>query len=128
MEALSKNLHGQPSYSIRSDAVGTRYPDSCRDGRPCHLPLGKKKVSPFSVAPWALNGEPLEKGLPPFFMPFVGTFFATRSAGNETPYRGEKHPPHGETANSRWSGRKLTSETAFTSFIFTFAQRCEPVL
>ena len=109
MKPTLETLHGQPSYSIRSDAVEAHVTQTAGMLGPVTFTLGKKKVSPFSVAPWALNGETIEKGLPPLLHALRGDFFCLPFGGNETPYRGEKHPPHGETANSRWSGRKLTS-------------------
>ena len=38
-----------------------------------------------------------------------GDFFCLPFGGNDTVFRGEKHPPHGETANARWQFESLDS-------------------
>jgi hypothetical protein len=55
------------------------------------------------VAPWAERNETLPPGLPPLLHALRGDFFCCPFGGNATPFRGERHPPHGETANRRWS-------------------------
>ncbi|MBP8256228.1 MAG: hypothetical protein KAX37_02805 [Opitutaceae bacterium] len=58
-------------------------------------------VSPLAVAPW--TGEELPEGLPPLLRNLRGDFFCAPFGGNATPSGGEKHPPHGETANRCWT-------------------------
>lgn len=60
---------------------------------------GRRRIQPFNVAPW--HAERLS-GLPPILAVLRGDFFCLPFGGNETPFRGENHPPHGETANARW--------------------------
>jgi hypothetical protein len=67
---------------------------------PVAFRVGKKTVSPYSVAPWA--EEKIEAGLPGLLHALRGDFFCAPFGGNGTPWRGEKHPPHGETANAAW--------------------------
>ncbi len=67
---------------------------------PVAFRVGKKSVSPYSVAPWA--EEKIEAGLPGLLHALRGDFFCAPFGGNGTPWRGEKHPPHGETANAAW--------------------------
>jgi hypothetical protein len=57
-------------------------------------------VRPFSVAPWAT--ESIAPSSPPVIRVLRGDFFCLPFGGNETPYRGERHPVHGETANRKW--------------------------
>lgn len=68
---------------------------------PVAFRLGKKTVAPYSVAPWA--EEPLAAGTPAILRALRGDFFCAPFGGNGTPWRGEKHPVHGETANAAWS-------------------------
>ena len=109
MKPPLETIHGQPSLGVRSDKVEAWVTRQAGMLGPVTFTLGRKKVAPFSVAPWALNGETIDKGLPPLLHALRGDFFCLPFGGNETPYRGEQHPPHGETANSRWTHGKLTS-------------------
>jgi len=65
-----------------------------------HLPNGHS-VSPLAVAPW--TGEVLPEGLPPLLNTLRGDFFCAPFGGNGTAFRGESHPPHGESANKAWT-------------------------
>ena len=85
MKPTLETLHGQPSYSIRSDAVEAHVTQTAGMLGPVTFTLGKKKVSPFSVAPWALNGETIDKGLPPLLHALRGDFFCLPFGGNENP-------------------------------------------
>lgn len=62
---------------------------------------GGRVVSPLAVAPW--SGEELPGDLPPLLQNLRGDFFCAPFGGNATPFKSEKHPPHGEPANSRWT-------------------------
>ncbi len=91
---------GEPSYEIHSDLVSAAL---TRDGGhlgPVEFVLGNKTVSPFHVAPWA--GGKDARDLPPILRVLRGDFFCMPFGGNEEPWKTEKHPPHGETANNRW--------------------------
>jgi len=60
------------------------------------------------VAPWA--EEPADPSLPPIIQALRGDFFCLPFGGNATPFRGEKHPVHGETANARWRFESLRAQ------------------
>jgi hypothetical protein len=60
-----------------------------------------KTVEPFAVAPWA--ERKLRPGTPDLLRVLRGDFFCCPFGGNGSPWRGERHPPHGETANGSWS-------------------------
>ena len=65
-----------------------------------HL-AGGRSVQPFATAPWV--GEKLPAGTPPLLQVLRGDFFCAPFGGNGAPWRGEQHPPHGESANGAWS-------------------------
>jgi hypothetical protein len=67
---------------------------------PVSFRLPHRLVTPFSVAPWA--EEKLAPDTPGLLRALRGDFFCAPFGGNATPWRGEKHPPHGETANATW--------------------------
>jgi len=93
---------GQPSWSFGSGLV--RATLTRRGGHLAPvtftLPSGKV-VQPFAVAPWAERRLP--HGIPDLLRALRGDFFCCPFGGNGSPWRGERHPPHGETANQSWS-------------------------
>jgi len=52
------------------------------------------------VAPWA--EEPEARSTIPLLRALRGDFFCAPFGGNGTPWRGERHPPHGEPAGANW--------------------------
>jgi hypothetical protein len=93
---------GQPSWRIAAGDV-----DACVTELGGHLgPVRFGKIAPYSVAPWA--GEKLDPATPAILRILRGDFFCLPFGGNATPYRDERHPVHGETANARWKLESLT--------------------
>ena len=93
-------VHGQPSWSFRSSHVHANLTKLGGHLAPVSFRLSHRLVAPFSVAPWAEEKIPAE--LPGLLRALRGDFFCAPFGGNGTAWRGEKHPPHGETANSPW--------------------------
>lgn len=96
----TERLCGEPSWSVHSDCVSVGV---SRDGGqlgPVEFDLGGRLVHPMHVAPWA--GAKEAAALPPILRALRGDFFCMPFGGNETPWRGEYHPIHGETANAPW--------------------------
>lgn len=99
-------IAGQPSWGFRNDVVEAWL--TCRGGHlaPVQFRLGRKSVQPFAIAPWA------ETRLPPGNSAAMhvlrGDFFCL-PFGTESgkPWRQDKYPQHGETANNRWRNPQL---------------------
>ena len=105
-------IQGQPSWRFASDKVEaaiTRHGGHLAPIR-FHLPHGV--VEPYSVAPWA-EEKPAKK-IPHLLQLLRGDFFCAPFGGSESLYRGEQHPPHGETANSAWKLESFTKGKAET--------------
>ena len=100
-----RSVHGQPSWTLRSSRVTAHVTQLGGHLAPVDFQIGRKTVQPFSIAPWAQ--EKLPPGLPPLLIALRGDFFCAPFGGNGTPWQGERHPPHGETANARWKLRAL---------------------
>ncbi len=98
-------VHGQPSWVVRSSHVHACLTRLGGHLGPVTFRLGGRTVSPFSVAPWA--EEPEARKTIPLLRALRGDFFCAPFGGNGTPWQGERHPPHGETANARWKLRAL---------------------
>ncbi|MGH7958782.1 MAG: hypothetical protein ACREH8_17490 [Opitutaceae bacterium] len=93
-------VHGQPSWSFRSSHVHANLTRLGGHLGPVSFRLAHRLVSPFSVAPWA--EENLAPDTPTLLRALRGDFFCAPFGGNGTQWRGESHPPHGETANATW--------------------------
>ena len=102
MDLVLKSKLGQPSWSLRNRDVTFWITRTGGMLAPAtfHLSDGRK-VEPFAVAPWAT--EKLPPGLPKLLEALRGDFLCAPFGGNGTPWRGENHPPHGESANSDWT-------------------------
>lgn len=108
MSAGLKTVDGQPSWKLASDKVELFVTRTAGMLAPATFRLKSGDASPYSVAPWA--SEKIDKSLPPLIHALRGDFFCLPFGGNDTPFRGEQHPPHGETANANWTHRQTTSK------------------
>lgn len=93
-------VHGQPSWPLRSSHVHAHLTKLGGQLGPVTFRLDHRTVSPLAIAPWA--EEPAPRGTPPLLRALRGDFFCAPFGNNGTPWRGEQHPPHGETANAAW--------------------------
>ena len=66
---------------------------------PVKFRLGRQLIEPFSTAPWC--DKPGADKLIPLLRELRGDFFCA-PFGAGPAWRGEAHPPHGETANGTW--------------------------
>ncbi|MGA3169526.1 MAG: hypothetical protein ABSE62_00790 [Chthoniobacteraceae bacterium] len=96
-----KRMASQPSWVVRTGQVElavTRLGAHmapvtfCRDER--------EPVQPYYISPW--HNEKIA-GLVPVLVPLRGDFACLPFGANEKPWRGEKHPPHGEISGNEWA-------------------------
>lgn len=59
-----------------------------------------RPFAPYRIAPWW--NESLSPDMPGVLRVLRGDFFCMPFGGNSRPWKGETHPPHGETAERRW--------------------------
>lgn len=108
MEA-ARRVSGQPSWRIAAGDV-----EAYVTKLGGHLgPVRFGKIYPYSVAPWA--EEKLDPATPAILRVLRGDFFCLPFGGNATPYRRERHPVHGETANAKWKLESLTGHELHAS-------------
>jgi hypothetical protein len=105
-------IYGQPSWRLASAGVEAFVTQMGGHLGPVTFDCQGRKLQPYSVAPWA--EEPLDRSLPPIIRALRGDFFCLPFGGNATPFRGEKHPVHGETANARWHLESLETNAELT--------------
>jgi len=97
---------GQPSWRLATNEVEAYVTELGGHLAPVTFDVQGRKIMPYAVAPWA--EEKLDPELPPVLQSLRGDFFCMPFGGNEKPFRGERHPAHGETANAKW---KLESQS-----------------
>ena len=93
-------VHGQPSWSFRSSHVHAHLTKLGGHLGPVAFRLPHRLVTPLSVAPGA--EEKLAPDTPALLRALREDFFCAPFGCNAAPWRGEQHPPHGETANAAW--------------------------
>jgi hypothetical protein len=93
-------VQGQPSWPIHSSHVRAYLTRLAGHLAPVGFKLRRRTVYPFSVAPW--GAEKFGPDIPPLLRVLRGDFLCAPFGGNAKPWRGEQHPPHGESANSTW--------------------------
>ncbi len=98
-------VRGQPSWRLASGEVEAFVTERGGHLGPVTFERKGRKIAPYSVAPW--TEEKFTPPLPPILQVLRGDFFCLPFGGNVTPFRGEKHPVHGETANALWHFESL---------------------
>jgi hypothetical protein len=96
---------GQPSWRLASSQVEAFVTELGGQLGPVTFERGGRKIKPYALAPWA--EETFDPPLPPIIQVLRGDFFCLPFGGNAKPFRGERHPIHGETANARWHFESL---------------------
>jgi len=96
----TRTIAAQKSWTFGTPQVDAAL--TCMGGHlgPVRFRLGNRWISPFDLAPWA--EEKLGRDIPPLLHSMRGDFFCMPFGANDAPWRGENHPPHGETTNSIW--------------------------
>src|SRR4051812_36012410 len=100
MKTTKRIVSGQSSWRMATREVEAFISETGGHVGPVTFKVRGRKIAPFSVAPWAT--EKLSKDTPAIIKVLRGDFFCLPFGGNTTPYRGEKHPVHGEVANAKW--------------------------
>ncbi len=119
-----RTIHGQPSYTLASDRIEASVTRTAGMLGPVTFDLKGQNVNPFSIAPWA--DETIDASLPPLLHALRGDFFCLPFGGNDTPYRGEEHPPHGETANSNWVSAKSSQKDGVSELRLKMKMKTRP--
>ena len=89
---------GQSSWQIAADRVALAVTEWGGFMAPVNFQLGSRVVAPYSIPPWAGRSEAPGDALGAL----RGDAFCLPFGANQTPYRGELHPPHGDPFHARW--------------------------
>src|SRR5690242_12074935 len=115
---------GQPSWRLVSDNVEAFVTETGGQLAPVTFDRKNRKLQPFSIAPWA--EENLPRGTPPIIRALRGDFFCLPFGGNAKAFRGEKHPVHGQTANSLWHFESHTRGAGKTTLHLSLKTKIRP--
>lgn len=115
---------GQPSWRFSSDRVDAAITQHGGHLAPVKFRLPHGVVEPYSVAPWA-EEKPADK-IPHLLRLLRGDFLCAPFGGSESAYRGEQHPPHGETANAAWTFESLEKDAARTTLHLSLRTKIRP--
>ncbi|HOQ85548.1 MAG TPA: hypothetical protein PLQ89_07490, partial [Phycisphaerae bacterium] len=113
MKPVKKTVHKQPSFQLKSTTVEAYVTEQGGHLAPVVFDRQGCKIQPFSVAPWA--EERPDPSLPQLLKVLRGDFFCMPFGGNDQPFKGEKFPAHGETANNRWTFESLEKDDGRTT-------------
>jgi hypothetical protein len=102
-----RTVLGQPSWRLAAKDVEVFLTRIGGHLGPITYDRRRSRIQPLSVAPWAEEKDAAK--LIPLLRVLRGDFFCMPFGGNETPSRGEKHPPHGEPANAVWKLESVSS-------------------
>ena len=116
---------GAPSWRFSSDLVAAHVVPRGGHLAPVTFRTPAGDIQPFSIAPWA--EEPLAPDTPDLLKTLRGDFFCAPFGGNGTPWRTERHPPHGEVASSVWTSPQVSApQPGVQCFEATLAQTVRP--
>ena len=94
-------VHGQPSFLLKSNTVSLAVTQLGGHLAPVTFGQGDKAISPYAISPWQEEGH---AEMPAAVLtPLRGDFFCLPFGGNAAAFKGEQHPPHGETATAVWT-------------------------
>ncbi len=98
----NKIIHSQPSFVLANEQVSVAITKRGGHMAPVIFKNGDgQQISPYYISPW--QDEKPANMPAEVLVPLRGDFFCMPFGGNAGEYKGEKHPPHGETATEVWS-------------------------
>lgn len=124
-DVILRNQYQQPCYVVGNKQVEVAVTENGGHMAPVTFYRDSDKpLKPYYVSPWQ-EEKPSEMPVP-VLVPLRGDFFCMPFGGNSDEVSGEKHPPHGEIAGSKWKplGTKKTGDvTTLTMAIDTKIRR-----
>ena len=95
-------VHNQSSFLLANEMVSVAITKCGGHIAPVTFAgSGEQQITPYYISPW--QDEEPEDMPAEVLVPLRGDFFCMPFGGNASEYKGEKHPPHGETATGVWS-------------------------
>ena len=118
-------IHGQKSWVTTTSTVEMAVTQLGGHLAPVVFGADSDPFQPYYISPW--QGERGVPAMPcPCLAPLRGDFFCLPFGGNGTPYRGERHPPHGETSGSLWKLEACTLHDDITELTTSLVTKTPP--
>jgi len=117
-------VFGQKSWRLASDRVEAFVTRLGGHLGPVTFSLPSGRIQPFALPPWA--EERLGPEVPAILKVLRGDFFCCPFGGNVRPWRTERHPPHGETANRIWKLERERHENGLHSLHLSLRTHIRP--
>jgi hypothetical protein len=118
-----RTVHSQPSWIARNDTVELAVTQLGAHMAPVSFYRNAGPVQPYYISPWQDENLKLDA---PVLVPLRGDFFCMPFGGNADAIDGEKFPPHGETAGSKWSSVGLTKSGNVTTLALALKINIRP--
>jgi hypothetical protein len=119
-----QTIHSQPSWIIQTKDVELAVTQLGGHMAPVtFFRNADHPVQPYYISPW--QDEKLTLDVP-VMVPLRGDFFCMPFGGNAEAVNGEKHPPHGEVAGSRWSLLDVAHGKDTTTIRLTLQTKVRP--
>jgi hypothetical protein len=115
---------GQPAWTLDTGNISLTVTRDGAQTAPVCFRHGGREVSPYYVSPW--QGEGYDPGEAKVLGPLRGDFLCMPFGANPTPFRGEVHPPHGETSCEPWKLRGVARADAVTTLELRLETRARP--
>jgi hypothetical protein len=123
--AKVRTLHSQPSFVISTKQVELAVTEIGGHMAPVTFFRDSgQPVRPYYISPW--QDEKPSKMPVPVLVPLRGDFFCLPFGGNAQEVWGEKHPPHGEIAGSRWILARAKKKGDVTSLTLALETKIRP--
>lgn len=111
--------HAQPSFPLANDQVQLTVTEIGGHMAPVKFFADSKSpVEPYYISPW--QDEPKTEMPAPVLNSLRGDFFCMPFGGNADAVNGEKHPPHGEIAGSKWKAINVEDAGTVTTLTLEF--------
>jgi hypothetical protein len=116
-----RRIHSQVSWLIRNDEVELAVTRLGGHMAPVTFYRGSRQpIQPYYLSPW--QDERVQAPVP-VLAPLRGDFFCLPFGGNQQPFRGERHPPHGETSGGLWQLEGATAQGPVSTLALRFKSR-----
>ncbi len=120
----TSSIEGAPSWRVANQQVEAYL--TCVGGQlgPITFQTAHGPIQPYAIAPW--SQEKLSTEMPPLLQSLRGDFFCLPFGDNKLAWKGERHPPHGDTANHRWTKPKLITNDGRTELSVEMKTKSRP--
>lgn len=98
---------GQPAWTLDNGEIALTVTRLGGQMAPVVFRRDGREVRPYFISPWQGEGHADACKL---IEPLRGDFFCLPFGGNGMPFRGEVHPPHGESCNNPWACAGITAQ------------------